>query len=110
MKTELITVSPVMLENAVKARHMTLKQASIKLGYNSTQLGVCCKRGYITRPFLVALEKVLGITEEEITVPKVEVVENTPEVIDHGHLYNIIYNAVRNAMKDALNDDGKKTD
>ena len=110
MKVEQISISPVMLENAVRARHMTLSDASIKLGYNINQLSVCIKRGYVTRPFLVALESVLGIKEEEITLPKVEVVENPPEVIDHGHLYNIIYNAVRNAMKDALNDDGKKTD
>ena len=110
MKVELINISPVMLENAVKARHMTLQQASIKMGYNSTQLSVCCKRGYVTKPFMVALESTLGIKEEEITVPKVEVVENPPEMIDRLSLYNTIYNAVRNAVKDALNDDGKKTD
>lgn len=110
MKVEQISISPVMLENAIRARHMTLSDASIKLGYNINQLSVCIKRGYVTRPFLVALESVLGIKEEEITLPKVEVVENPLEVNDRLALYNTIYNAVRNAVKDALNDDGKKTD
>lgn len=110
MKVEQISISPVMLENAIRARQMSLSDASLKMGYNINQLSVCVKRGYITRPFLVALESVLGIKEEEITLPKVEVVENPPETIDRLSLYNTIYNAVRNAVKDALNDDGKKTD
>lgn len=105
MKVEQISISPVMLENAVRARRMTLSEASIKLGYNINQLSVCIKRGYVTRPFLVALESVLGIKEEEITLPKAEVVENPPEAFDRIALYNTIYHAVRNAMRDALNDD-----
>ena len=104
-----IEISPVMLENAVRKRKMTLQQASQKMGYGSTQLSVIMNRGYLTRPNLVALESILGIKLEEIQTPTVEVV-NAPALtdgIDHMKLYNTIYYAVKNAMKDALNEEGK---
>lgn len=101
-----IEISPVMLENAVRKRHMSIEQASLKMGYNKQQLYVCMQRGYLTRPNLVALESILGIKLEEIQTPKVEVLD--PPVladgIDHMKLYNTIYYAVKNAMKDALNE------
>ena len=104
-----IEISPVMLENAVRKRKMTLQQASQKMGYGSTQLNVIMSRGYLTRPNLVALENILGIKLEEIQTPTVEVVNvpATTDGIDHMKLYNTIYYAVKNAMKDALNEDGK---
>lgn len=101
-----IEISPVMLENAVRKRHMSLESASLKMGYSKNQLYVCMQRGYLTRPNLVALESILGIKLEEIQTPKVEVVD-TPVLadgIDHMKLYNTIYYAVKNAMKDALNE------
>lgn len=105
-----IEISPVMLENAVRKRKMTLQQASQKMGYGSTQLSVIMNRGYLTRPNLVALESILGIKLEEIQTPKVEIVDPpvvSDDGIDHMKLYNTIYYAVKNAMKDAMNEDGK---
>jgi lambda repressor-like predicted transcriptional regulator len=104
-----IEISPVMLENAVRKRHMSLESASSKMGYSKNQLYVCMQRGYLTRPNLVALESILGIKLEEIQTPKVEVVDAPAlaDGIDHMKLYNTIYYAVKNAMRDALNEEGK---
>lgn len=104
-----IEISPVMLENAIRKRHMSIEQASLKMGYSKNQLYVCMKRGYITRPNAVAIESILGIKIEEIQTPTVEVVNApaTTDGIDHMKLYNTIYYAVKNAMKDALNEESK---
>ena len=104
-----IEISPVMLENAVRKRHMSIEQASIKMGYNKNQLYICMQRGYVTRPNAVALESILGIKLEEIQTPKVEVLDPPAltDGIDHMKLYNTIYYAVKNAMKDALNEESK---
>ena len=103
-----IEISPVMLENAVRRRHMSIEQASLKMGYNKQQLYVCMQRGFMTKPNVVAMEQILGIKLEDIQTPKVEVVEeDKPMAIEPMRLYNIIYSAVRNAMRDALNEDGK---
>lgn len=101
-----IKISPVMLENAVRKRHMTPETAAIKMGYNKNQLRIIMSRGFMTKPNVVAMESILGIKLEEIQTPKIEVVD--PPVladgIDHMKLYNTIYYAVKNAMKDALNE------
>lgn len=101
-----IKISPVMLENAVRKRHMTPEMAALKMGYNKNQLRLIMSRGFMTKPNVVAMESILGIKLEEIQTPTVEVVNApaTTDGIDHMKLYNTIYYAVKNAMKDALNE------
>ena len=104
-------ISPVMLENEIRKRHMTLDAASKKMGYNGNYLSVSMNRGFITRPAMVLLEQLFNIKEEDIMTPTantVDVVE-MPQVIDWHSLYNTVYSAVKNAMIDALNNDGCKS-
>jgi hypothetical protein len=101
-----IEISPVMLENEIRKRHMSPETASIKMGYNRNQLRLCMSRGFMTKPNVVAMESILGIKIEEVQTPKIEVVDAPvpTDGIDHMKLYNTIYYAVKNAMRDALNE------
>jgi hypothetical protein len=104
-------LNSIALENELRARRLSKRDASRRIGRSDTYLSMCINTGNISEISLRLLESELGIKRESILeqnpVESVEVVKASESLMDRATLYKTIYLAVRNGVTDALNGDSK---
>lgn len=107
MKSTLIDISGLRLENALLKQGVTLRQASNELGYSDWFLSNCKSRNKINKAATIGIESRYGIRLDDYKDEPEEVKEEEPQEvhadpIDYERLWKIFYTASKKAVEEAL--------
>lgn len=96
-----IKIDGTKLKNELKKRGVSMVEACAEIGYSSTYLSYCTRKGEISNKAVLLLEKTFGI-KPDVYVEGIEKEAEKPTEFDWNKLYEVIYTATYHATKKAL--------